>query len=143
MNKTLLIWHALDTPADFDVDIEDVNRWHIARGWVTGGYAGIIKRDGTIQRGRDLDGDGDVTDEVGAHAAGFNRESIGWAYAGGRGPNGQPQGNPTTEQLAAMKFITQETESKFPGIKVIGHCDLLGVTKACPVIDIQYWRSTW
>jgi hypothetical protein len=42
-----------------------------------------------------------------------------------------------------MRFITQETESKFPGIEVIGHCDLPGVTKACPVFDVRYWRSTW
>ncbi len=143
MKKTILVWHCLDTPAGMNVDVEDVDRWHRERGFTCIGYAGIVQRDGTIQRGRDLDNDGDVSDEVGAHAAGFNRESIGWAYAGGKGPNGQPQYNPTAEQLAAMKFITQETESKFSGIDTCGHCDLPEVTKACPVFDVRYWRSTW
>jgi hypothetical protein len=143
MKKTLLVWHCAATRPDMDVDVEDVRRWHKERGWLDIGYAGFIKRDGTIQKGRDLDGDGDVTDEIGAHAAGFNAESIGWCYAGGMGANGQPQYNPTPEQLAAMKFITDETEARFPGIEVLGHCDLPGVQKSCPVFDVRAWRSTW
>lgn len=144
MKKTLLIWHSTDTPADRIVTMDDVYQWHVVEnGWSAPGYAGLVLRDGSIQLGRDLDGDGDVTDEIGAHAAGFNRESIGWAYAGGRGPNGQPQFNATPEMLAMMKFITDETEARFPGIETIGHCDLPGVKKACPVFDVRAWRSTW
>jgi hypothetical protein len=143
MKKTMLVWHCADTPPQFDVDIEDVRLWHLANDWTDVGYAGLIKRDGTIQKGRDLDGDGDVADEVGAHAAGFNTQSIGWCYAGGRGANGSPQYNPTPEQLASMKFITDETEVRFPGIETIGHCDLPGVTKSCPVFDVRAWRRTW
>lgn len=143
MKKTMLVWHCTATTPSMDIDINDITKWHIARGFTTCGYAGLVKRDGSIQKGRDLDNDGDVADEKGAHAAGFNAQSIGWAYEGGRGANGQPQFNATPEQLESMKFITRETEVRFLGIDTCGHCDLPGVGKACPVFDVRAWRKTW
>lgn len=143
MKKTLLVIHCADTYATMDTDVEDINRWHIARGWTTGGYAHFVKRDGTIQAGRDLDSDGDVSDEIGAHVAGFNKQSIGICYAGGMGVNGAPQFNATPEQMRSLKFLVDEYETRFPGIETIGHCDFPDVEKACPVFDVKAWRKTW
>jgi N-acetylmuramoyl-L-alanine amidase len=143
MKKSLLVIHCADTYSHMNIDVETVRGWHKAKGWTDIGYAHFVKRDGTIQAGRDLDGDGDVSDEVGAHVSGFNAESIGICYAGGKGTNGHPQFNATPEQMASLQFLVDAYEVKFPGIKTVGHCDLPGGDKACPVFDVGAWRKTW
>lgn len=143
MTKTELAIHCTDTPADMDVGIADIYKWHvIENGWDAVGYAHHVKRNGVIQKGRDLDNDGEVWDEIGAHVAGFNRNSIGISLAGGRGPNGQPQFNYTPAQMKSLKFLIDEYETRFPGIKLKGHCDYPDVTKACPVFDVNLWRQS-
>ena len=139
MKKTLLVIHCTDTPISMDIGVEEIGEWHVARGWSAIGYAHVIRRSGLIENGRDLDGDGDVSDEVGAHAAGFNTESIGICLVGGRGLNGQPQSNFTYEQLRALDRVVAMYERKFTGIRTVGHCDLLGVKKACPCFDVKGW----
>ena len=50
--------------------VEDVNSWHIERGWAGIGYHYYVRKDGTIWRGR-------PEWAVGAHAVGHNDKSIG------------------------------------------------------------------
>ena len=139
--KTLIIVHCADTYETMDIGVEEITQWHKARGWITIGYANVIRRDGTVENGRDLDGDGDVADEVGAHARGFNKQSIGICLAGGKGANGEAQCNFTNSQFRSLKALVEHYERRFPGIKTLGHCDLPGVTKACPTFSVKMWRE--
>lgn len=143
VNKKFIAIHCADTYASMDIDVEDVRRWHLKRGWTDIGYAYFVKRDGTPQKGRDLNHDGNAWDDTGAHVRGYNEESIGICYAGGMGPNGEPQFNATEEQMATLKFLVDELETLFPDIVTQGHCDFPDVTKACPVFDVKAWRRTW
>lgn len=127
-----LIIHAADTPATMDIGAAEIDRWHKDKGWAAIGYHHVIRRDGTIEKGRDLDGDGDVTDEVGAHAAGFNEGSIGICLVGGK-----PDFNFTMAQLKMLVFLVGEYKSRYPEIEIMGHRDLPGVTKACPCFDVK------
>ena len=138
-NKTLLVVHCADTFASMDIGVEEITSWHKARGWVTIGYAHVIRRNGVVELGRDLDGDGDVADEIGAHALGFNTQSIGICLVGGRGRNSSAQCNFTTKQMRSLEGLVLYYERRFPGIKTVGHCDLAGVTKACPTFDVELW----
>ncbi len=68
----------------------EIRRWHLKKGWINIGYHFVILNgqmlpdfkliclSGSIELGRDLDGDQFVEDnEVGAHALGYNFNSIG------------------------------------------------------------------
>ena len=106
MKKTMIIVHCADTLATMDIGVEEIRRWHVEeRGWDDIGYANVIRRDGTIELGRDLDGDGDVADEIGAHAAGFNAQSIGVCLVGGRGANG-PRTVSLTKKISMELRVT-------------------------------------
>ena len=55
--------------------VEDIDRWHKARGWCKIGYHFFIKKDGTKYRGRE-------ENAVGAHCYGSNSHSIGICVEG-------------------------------------------------------------
>lgn len=142
MKKNLVVVHCSDTPAKSDIGSEEITRWHTdpppkGNGWKAIGYAFVIRRNGVIEKGRDLDGDGDALDEVGAHAAGSNARSVGICLAGGK-----PAGDFTADQLKSLRFILMELDSRFPGIEILGHRDLPGVTKSCPTFDVRHWWKT-
>lgn len=146
-DKKYIAVHCADTPAGMDIGAEEITRWHTdpppaGRGWSAIGYAYVIRRSGALELGRDLDHDGNVVEETGAHVAGFNAESIGVCLVGGMGPDGKPEANFTEEQMRVLKWLLDELESKFPGIEIKGHRDFPGVTKACPSFDVRHWRKT-
>ena len=141
MQKKMIVVHCADTYARMDIGAKEIREWHLAKGFADIGYAMVIRRNGDIEAGRDSDGDGDTLDEVGAHARGYNGESIGICLVGGRSDDDQPTFNFTAKQMDSLEFLLSELESKFPGIEILGHCDLPEVTKQCPCFDIKAWRS--
>lgn len=62
-----------------DVSIETVDKWHRARKFRKVGYQYLIRRDGTIEKGRE-------ETEWGAHTIGQNDKRIGVAYSGTDSP---------------------------------------------------------
>lgn len=58
-----------------DVGVATIRQWHIDRGFEDIGYHYVIRLDGTIEKGRDID-------MVGAHAKDNNNESIGICLTG-------------------------------------------------------------
>ena len=50
-----IVIHCTQTPKDMDIDVAKVTEWHTQRGFDTIGYHYLIKRDGTLQTGRDED----------------------------------------------------------------------------------------
>lgn len=55
--------------------VEEVNRWHLERGWTGIGYHFYIRKDGKVYRGR-------PEWAVGAHAQGHNSRAIGICVEG-------------------------------------------------------------
>lgn len=64
----IILHHIGNTNAD--VSAATVHKWHLANGWAGIGYHYVIRKDGTIERGR-------PRDTVGAHCYGENEHSIG------------------------------------------------------------------
>ncbi len=64
----IIIHHVGNT--DVDVSSEEIHKWHLANGWAGIGYHYVIRKDGTIERGR-------PRDTIGAHSYGHNQTSIG------------------------------------------------------------------
>jgi len=134
-NTTIFV-HCSATRPSQDIDADTIRTWHKAKGWSDIGYNYVITRAGIVQLGRDLDGDGDVDEEVGAHVRGHNGSSIGICMVGGIDDSGKPDANFTFGQYAALYALIQQLLNKHPSIKEVkGHRDVS--SKACPSFDIH------
>ena len=131
-----IVIHCAATTEDHDVDAEEIRGWHLQRGWLDIGYHKVIKRDGTIENGRELT-------TPGAHARGFNHKSWGICLAGGvESDNKTPEANFTHAQWEALEWQVRDMLKQVPGAKVVGHRDLPNVSKACPSFDApEWWKS--
>ena len=135
----LLVVHCSDTYARMDIDAAEIRRWHVQdRGWSDIGYHFIIKRDGTVQTGRDLDHDGDIFEEVGAHVEGYNKNSIGICLVGGKGDDGKPENNFTDKQFQSLETLLRVIKADYPKATIHGHREF-NHAKACPSFDVQDW----
>lgn len=105
-----------------------------------------IALDGMLWKGRDLDHDGDVEEEIGAHVHGWNRKSLGVALVGQRIRNekGIVLGSTFTsaqirEALRLIRDICMRHEIAYA--KVVGHYEVHGVAKTCPDLDMDWFRD--
>lgn len=113
-----------------DVDIATITEWHKARGFVTVGYHLFIKRDGTRQKGRDLN-------DIGAHVVGYNHNSVGVCMAGGVAADAKtPESNFTDKQWATLLITLRELHEEYPRAVIVGHRDL-DPGKACPSFSVS------
>ena len=126
-----IVIHCTQTPADMDVDVAKVTEWHTQRGFDTIGYHYLIKRDGTLQAGRD-------EDLVGAHAVAVNGTSIGVALVGGGTINMGWENNFTPIQFETLKSILLQLKDKYDIQKIIGHYQV-DDGKKCPSFDVPGW----
>ena len=106
------------------------------------GYHILIFEDGHWEIGRKIY-------ESGAHARGYNRNSLGIMYQGGLDQEGNPKDTRTPAQRRTCKEIKQMLDFIYPGIDHVGHRDLSvdlngdGVVsrgewmKSCPCFDVK------
>lgn len=128
-----IVIHCSASRADRDYTVEQLLRDHKARGFRTVGYHFYIRRSGVVTQHRRLL-------EVGAHARGYNRCSIGICYEGGLDRSGNPADTRTPEQKAQLAELLLKLHRLFPHALVVGHCDLPGVRKACPCFPCSEYR---
>ena len=126
-----IVIHCTQTPADMEVDVEKVTQWHRDRGFDTIGYHYLIKRDGTLQTGRN-------EDVVGAHAVAVNGTSIGIALVGGGTVDMGWENNFNSEQFDTLKSIILRLKDKYDIEKIIGHYQV-EESKECPSFDVPGW----
>lgn len=137
------IWHCSATPPSMDIGCCDIRRWHVEeRCWSDIGYHRVIKRDGTIEKGRRLQNQG-------AHALDHNRDSIGVCLVGGIDEDGNSVMNFTEAQEQSMFELKAMIDRKYPDIEHLGHRDVSpdldgdGVVeehewlKDCPCFDVR------
>ncbi len=132
-----LVVHCTATRPSQDIGLSDIDAWHRHRGFLGCGYHVIIRRDGTVEHGRAMD-------EVGAHARGFNHNSISVAMVGGVTEHDvkEAECNFTDIQFAVLRETLNELEAAHPNAQTLGHRDLPKVTKACPAFDVKAWRES-
>lgn len=122
------IVHCADTYAHMDIGVPDIRAWHIERGFDDIGYHYVIRRDGTLEFGRELN-------IPGAHAKGNNANSIGICLVGGKAGDGSPEFNYTQDQIKKLGYLISILRDMFPGLEVFGHNDVS--EKACPCFDVR------
>jgi len=126
----LIVIHCSATDEGKDYSVEEITRWHRARGFRTIGYHFLIHQDGSID-GK-AEGCRSIM-EIGAHAKGYNRRSIGICYIGGL-LYGEPADTRTAAQINAMRCLVKALQSIFPS-DVIGHNEVSN--KACPCFNVE------
>lgn len=130
-----IVVHCSDTHPGMDIGVDEIRKWHTEeRQWTDIGYHFVIRRDGTIEDGRPVE-------RPGAHAKGYNSNSIGICWVGGASKEGGSEDNRTAEQSIALFHKIRNIQEKFPGAALVGHRDLKGVNKACPCFDVRTWYS--
>ena len=123
----LIIVHCSATPDGKDFTVDDITRWHKARGFKTIGYHFVIYRDGSIHKGRPVS-------EEGAHCEGHNANSIGVCYIGGLAADGKtPKDTRTDAQKSSLRYLLIGLKEDYPNAAIRGHRDF--AAKACPSFD--------
>lgn len=142
----LIVIHCSATREDKDFTEYDLDVCHRRRGFNGAGYHFYIRKNGDIKSTRPIE-------KVGAHAKGFNRESIGICYEGGLDSKGRPK-----DTRPNGETFTAGTDSYFieglSGCRVCGHRDLSPDrnengeiepeewVKACPCFDAEnHWKA--
>lgn len=125
-----IIIHCSATRPSMDIGVREIRQWHKRdNGWLDVGYHFVIKRDGSIEIGRQIN-------QVGAHTKGFNSTSIGICLVGGVNEKMKPEDNFTPAQFAALKGLVASLKEQFPdALSVKGHRDF-DPKKACPSFDV-------
>lgn len=127
INKIII--HCSATPEGKNFTVEDIDRWHKARGWKGIGYHYVIYLDGSVHIGRPIE-------QVGAHTSGYNANSIGVCYIGGVASDGKtPKDTRTDLQKAALSGLIAGLKRKYPNATIHGHYEF--AAKACPSFKIE------
>lgn len=114
----LIVVHCSATPEGKAYTVEDIDRWHRARGFKKIGYHYIVYLDGTIHTGR-------PENEIGAHVKGYNSNSIGVCYIGGLTADGKAaKDTRTPKQKEALNKLLRTLAQKYSHAKIVGHRDL-------------------
>lgn len=115
----------------------DIDKWHRKNGWACIGYHYVIRRDGTVEEGRE-------ESVIGAHVADWNAVSLGICMVGGVSADDRTkaQNNFTKEQFASLKELLVDLKTRYPKAKIQGHRDFPKVAKACPSFDVAEWLKS-
>ena len=112
---------------DIDASAEQIHEWHKNNEWAGIGYHYVIRKDGTIERGR-------PEWAIGSHAYGENSHTIGIHISGDF-----EQAEPTTEQIENCAELVADICTRY-GIPidtdhVVGHGELMATS--CPGTNLQ------
>ena len=99
-------------------DAATIHRWHLDKDWAGIGYHFVVRKDGTIERGR-------PEDTVGSHAQNCNSDSIGICFEGNFETEEMPEA-----QKAAGKELVAYLKQKYGISNVQRHKDVCAT--ACP-----------
>lgn len=138
--------------ASFWGSAPEIRKWHTdpkpkGNGWSDIGYHYVIDNgflrpgfmlgsfDGSIEVGRQLDGDQFAEkEEMGAHAYGFNRDSIGICLVG--------KDSFTAKQMSSLLSLVNDLQNHYEisSENVVGHYEL-DPKKTCPNINMSSFRD--
>lgn len=127
-----IVVHCAATPPSMDIGVEEIRKWHVkGNGWADIGYHYVIRRNGLVEVGR-------KNEVQGAHAKGYNVDSLGVCLVGGIDEFDKPEANFTFAQYLSLVELLEELQDKYGhDIDIRGHKDLPGVTKSCPCFDVR------
>lgn len=133
-----IVVHCAATKPSMDIGVREIRQWHKQKDWLDIGYHFVIRRDGTIEEGRNVD-------QVGAGVKNHNYDSVHICLVGGLTEDGKAgkvfQDTFTDAQEVALFGLIAELEGKYPNAQTQGHRDFVGVSKDCPCFDVKSWLT--
>lgn len=129
-----IVVHCSATSPKQDIGAAEIERWHRQRSFLAIGYHYVIRRDGTVEKGR-------PEDTVGSHVQGHNSTTVGVCMVGGIDSKGKSQDNFTPDQYASLQNLLRELKGRYPTAEIKGHRDFPGVAKDCPCFDVKSWLT--
>lgn len=126
---TLIIIHCSAVRPNQTSSAQQIDSWHRKRGWSGIGYHYVVRRDGTVERGR-------PEAKVGAHCLNHNRHSIGVCYEGGLDAQGRPADTRTEAQKRALLTLVRKLKGRYPRAIVASH-HTFDPLKACPCFHAE------
>ena len=128
----LIVIHCSNTPPTMDIGEKELNRWRRQWGYPDSGFHFVIRRDGTIETGRN-------PLAVGRHTVAHDFTSIGVCLIGGVNESNVPENNFTPAQWDSLIKLLKGLKTKYPEAKIIGHNEV--AQKSCPSFDVQKWKA--
>lgn len=128
---SMIILHCASTTSKMDVGAKEIRKWHVEeRGWRDIGYHWVIRRDGTLEKGRD-------EDIAGAHCSGYNSRSIGICLVGGLAMDYKSsEDNFSKAQFDTLAKLIKDIRSRYPNrLSIHGHNEF--ANKDCPVFNVD------
>lgn len=125
-----IVVHCTATKEGADFSAKDIDRWHRQQGWSEIGYNYVVRINGMVELGRDVD-------KIPAQVKGYNANSIGVVYIGGIDAKGNPKDTRTPAQKSALLSLLKELKKLYPKAIIQGHRDFPKVAKACPSFDAK------
>lgn len=129
---TDIVIHCTATKPGLDYTANDIRKMHKAQGWSDIGYHYIVRLNGAVEPGRDVD-------MIGAHVSGHNAHSIGIAYVGGINSRGKAEDTRTEAQKASLLALLVELRKLYPRAKISGHRDFSRDLNHDGVISPDEW----
>lgn len=126
---TLIIIHCSAVRPSQTSSAQQIDFWHRKRGWSGIGYHYVVRRDGTVERGR-------PEAKVGAHCLNHNRHSIRVCYEGGLDAQGRPTDTRTEAQKRGLLTLVRELKGRYPRAIVVSH-HTFDQRKACPCFHAE------
>lgn len=123
-----IIIHCSATMPKMDIGVKEIRKWHKARGWNDIGYHFVIRRNGELEIGRDIN-------LTGAHVKGHNVGSIGICMVGGVNEYNDAEDNFTVAQWDTARQLLTYFQIDYPYATIHGHNEY--ANKACPSFDVQ------
>lgn len=113
----LIVIHCSASHCTSTLTPDQLTAEHRARGFAECGYHYYIATNGTLHTMRDVG-------KVGAHALGFNANSIGIAYEGGLTDDGSANDTRTPEQCQTLRELLRTLMATYPRAFICGHREL-------------------
>ena len=117
---------------DIDASAEQIDGWHKGQGWTMIGYHFVVRKNGTIERGR-------PEWAIGSHAYGENSHTIGIHLSGDF-----MQAYPTEQQIEMTSMLVAMLCEKYniptDNKHIVGHCDLMSTD--CPGTNLYSQLGT-
>jgi len=128
-----LFVHCSATKPTMDIGVREIRQWHKEQGWLDVGYHFVIRRDGTVEEGRNIDA-------VGSHVKDHNHNSVGICLVGGVDSSNKFTANFTPSQMHSLRTLLDDLKVKYPNASIRAHHDV--APKACPSFDLKRWLNT-
>jgi N-acetyl-anhydromuramyl-L-alanine amidase AmpD len=111
----------------YPVHMDMIEKWHKQRGWNRVGYHYLIRKDGNVEQGLDLE-------TRGIHVKGYNKNNIGIVMEGHHDKEKY-----TIWQTVALRFLCRDLQMEYniPIENIKGHNEWPDQYKTCPGTQIN------